>query len=122
MSALTLSFEAPNPPLSINEANRMKHWAQKARRLKPWRECVTAAWEDSDKAIKGMPCTVQVILPFRTNQRRDPHNYTGTVVKALVDALVRAGAWPDDTPEWVNVLDPLCEVGTTEVRIVLTER
>lgn len=46
-----------------------------------------------------------MVLPFRTAGRRDAHNYTGTVVKAVVDGLVRAGIVPDDTPEWVTVLD-----------------
>lgn len=121
MTATTLRFEAPSPPLSINQANRM-HWAQKKRKLDPWRDAAAASWADSDQATRDMPCSVQVILPFRTNQRRDPHNYTGTVIKAVVDALVRAGAWPDDTPEWVSVMDPICEVGTTEARIILTAR
>ena len=53
------------------------------------------------------PSTVEVFIPFTTNRRRDPHNYVGTVVKWIIDGLVYAGAWPDDTPEWVTVLEPV---------------
>lgn len=121
--SLTLRFEAPSTPLSINKANRM-HWAAKKRELDPWREQVAWAWLQERKnwsSVKGEPCIVQVVLPFRTKQRRDPHNYTGTVVKALVDTLVKQGVWPDDTPEWVTVADPICEIGT-EARVILTRR
>lgn len=123
MSSLTLSFPAPNTPLSINKANRM-HWAAKKRHLDPWREETVYAWLQARKdwsEVKGKPCTVEVHLPFKTRQRRDPHNYTGTTIKVIVDSLVRQEVWPDDTPEWVTVLDPVCEIGS-EVRIVLTTR
>ena len=37
--------------------------------------------------------------------RRDPHNVFATV-KPIVDGLVDARFWPDDTAEWVTVLEP----------------
>lgn len=39
-----------------------------------------------------------VDLDVRGNRRRDPHNYHATM-KPIVDRLVQAGLWPDDTPE-----------------------
>lgn len=60
--------------------------------------------------FRQVPIAVQVTLPFRSGRRRDPHNYTGTVVKAIVDGLKDAGLVPDDTPEWVTVLDPIIQV------------
>ena len=111
-----LRFPRPDRPLSINER---VHWAERARRLRPWREAVWAAWaqaRDRRAAIVGRPCLVEVELPFaRGSGRRDPHNFTGTVVKAIVDELVRQGCWPDDTPDWVTVLDPVCTVGDEAV-------
>lgn len=124
MAETVLRFPKPNNPLSINKANRM-HWAAKKRELDPWRELAGYTWlglkARERQAVQNKPCTVQVILPFRTAQRRDPHNYVGTVVKAVVDALVKAGAWPDDTPEWVTVLDPVCKIGG-DVLVVLETR
>lgn len=67
------------------------------------------------------PCDVHVSIPFSTNRKRDPHNYTSTVVKAVIDGLRIAGCWPDDDPTWVRVLDPICEVGT-DLTITITPR
>lgn len=102
---MDLTFTAPTRPLSVNEGG---HWAAKRRRLEPWKD---AAWATARNALiqgrlgQGEPITVQVVLPFRSKGRRDAHNYTGTVVKAVVDGLVRAQVVPDDTPEWVTVVD-----------------
>ena len=122
MTYVDLAFIAPTRPLSVNEGG---HWAAKRRRLKPWQD---AAWvtarnylvkaSRTPRAPMGFsgpePITVQVVLPFKTTQRRDPHNYTGTVVKAVVDGLVRAGLVPDDTAEWVTVLDPILVTQRTQ--------
>jgi len=100
------------------------HWAAKKRAIDPWRDSVRQAWENVTlkNTVKGRPCEVEIHLPFRTKQRRDPHNYTGTNVKAIIDTLVRCGVWPDDTPEWVRVMDPIILIGTTECQVVLTLR
>mgnify|MGYP006281527207 CR=1 FL=1 len=104
---MILEVPQPNNPLSINRANSM-HWATKKRILDPWREAVSQTWMiQGDRSIVGKPCEVTIGLWFRTLHRRDPHNYTGTVVKTIIDTLVRVGVWPDDTPEWVTVKDPV---------------
>lgn len=120
--SVTLRFPAPNPPLSINRSNRM-HWAAKKRALDPWRESVWASWVNCRRKekVKNIPCSVRVYLPFSVKRRRDPHNYTGTNVKAIIDALVTCGVWPDDTPEWVRVQDPVCVVNE-DCRVVLVPR
>jgi hypothetical protein len=100
-----LHFTAPNRPMSINEANKM-HWAPRRLRLHPWKECTRAAYRSADKAETGVPVRILVWLPFERKARRDPHNYTSTMVKAIVDVLVAEGLVPDDTAEWVEVLDP----------------
>jgi hypothetical protein len=48
------------------------------------------------------PAIVQVVIPFAQKRKRDPHNYCGTVLKAIVDGLVEEGLWPDDNPEWIG--------------------
>lgn len=110
MTNVDLTFTAPTRPLSVNEGG---HWAAKRRRLEPWKDLAWATAQNyRRKAARSAPgrpvgpITVQVVLPFRGRARRDPHNYTGTVVKAVVDGIVRAGLVPDDTAEWVTVLDP----------------
>lgn len=114
--AVDMEFTAPTVPLSINRANGM-HYGARGRLLKPWKDVAWALGRNyRSQAARTpvgrplVPITVQVVLPFRTNTRRDPHNYTGTVVKAVVDGLKDAGIVPDDTAEWVTVLDPECVV------------
>lgn len=110
--SLTLTFAAPYRPLSINDYTRM-HWAPRRRILDAYRD----AAETHARIAKRRgyyapdPAYVLVTLPFARAGRRDPHNYTSTVVKAIVDGLVRAGLWDDDTPEHVRVADPRLAVG-----------
>ena len=114
MTSVDLTFTSPTHPLSVN---RNLHWAARRRLLEPWKDAAWATARNHRVRHGGAfqearPITVQVVLPFRTNARRDPHNYTGTVVKAVVDGIVRAGLVPDDTPDWVTVLDPQFSIQT----------
>lgn len=119
---LIIEFDAPTTPVSTNRANRL-HWAHRHRLLKPWRY---AAFDATIKAplssIRSLASheklVVTVHLPFKTNRRRDPHNYVGTNVKAIVDGLVDAGLLVDDTAEYVQVNEPVLAVGTTN-RVVV---
>jgi len=43
-----------------------------------------------------------------------------TVVKAIVDGLVDAGLWPDDTNDYVTVTQPILSRGTAEVVVTIT--
>lgn len=136
-----LEFVAPNRPLSENEKRKMSHWAQWRRRLDPWHEATQWAWlriNPKERAAlaelaRTVGLDVLVDLPFAKNSRRDPHNYVGTNVKSIVDALttkvdkasgktVWDGVWPDDTPEFVTVIEPVLTVGTDLVRVHLTPR
>jgi hypothetical protein len=121
----------------------MRHWAQRDRRLKPWKLITLDGWravetDSFTKELIGKFGTVQVYLPFdRTEKqwaadRRDPHNYVGTMCKVIVDVLtddtrgkkiIEPRLWPDDTPEWVTVLEPILVRGTeAKVEIRFGER
>lgn len=124
---LELRFEAPGRPLSINQANRL-HWAAKRRELQPWRDATALAWKAARKEwskVKDRKVTVEILLPFPDSRRRDPHNYVGTVTKAVIDELTTKtekigkqtvvtwdGCWPDDNPEYVETIEPRIIVGT----------
>jgi hypothetical protein len=121
---LTLEFNQPTRPLSINEANRL-HWAARKRRLDDWGMAVLVEW----CAIRplpqvGRPVNIQVTLTFPRAGRRDPHNYTGTNVKRIIDTLVRSCRLiPDDTAEWVTVLDPIIRIAPDNVcRVAITHK
>lgn len=111
-----LTIRAPRAsmprPWSINESHL--HRTQ-ARLRKEWRDqgyWLACEQIGRTRAARALPPTeVLVSIPFATHRRRDPHNYTGTVVKALIDGLRDAGCWPDDTAEYVRVADPILTVG-----------
>jgi hypothetical protein len=128
----TVEFIAPTAPWSVNA--RMHHMSEH-RIARQWRE--TAARSARFQLGFGVTlpaCEVHVAIPFPRAGRRDPHNYVGTVVKRIVDGLgpelVRrtgvspgAGLWPDDTPEWVTVIEPSLAVRPDRLVVVtLTER
>lgn len=102
--------------ISTNQATGSA-WQANRRKLAGWRAGVGWGWNLLPKAARaevvGRRCEVAVTIPFATNRRRDPANYVGTVVKAIVDQLVEQGVWPDDSPEWVTVAEPTLVVGDT---------
>ncbi len=109
----TVVLEFPAPKAWSTNKDRTMHHIDRWRHVQAWKEAVAVCvWElgRHKQAIIGRvgggPSTVHVTIPFVTNRRRDSHNYVGTVVKAIVDGLVQQGFWPDDTPEYVTVIDP----------------
>lgn len=114
----------PAKPLSMNETSL--HWAARRARTDPWKllAFTTAVNAHLAEALKAMPCTVTVVIPFPTKHRRDPHNFA-PVSKAVVDGLVRAKVWPDDTPDYVTVTEPRLVYDPTlrtPASVVLTPR
>ncbi len=104
-----MRIEIIGAPLTRLSMNDRMHWRPKARLTAAWRRAAfDAAIVDFGTApsSRARPaCEVRVHFPVRQNRRRDPHNAAPTV-KAIVDGLVDAGVWPDDTDEYVVVLDP----------------
>ncbi len=110
---MRLLFPIPASPLSVN-ATAGKHWAHVHPIKTAWRD--TTAWYAKAAGWKNLnPATVTVHIPFNSNRRRDPHNYSSTVVKWVVDGLVIAGCWPDDTPEWVTTTEPVLYRGANVI-------
>lgn len=100
-----------HPPADLLSMNKMP---TTGFRQKQWRADKNA-WKDAAyfagcAAFPGVgpegrampPCDVYVSLPVPGNYHRDPHNYEVTA-KPIVDGLVMAGVWADDTPEYVNM-------------------
>jgi hypothetical protein len=120
---LSIVFPAPDVRLSMNDRT---HWARKARITKEWRQ---AAFTWSLNAVShGLtrpqpPSRVKVVFEVKDPwRRRDPHNLAPTV-KAIVDGMVDAHIWPDDSSKWVTIDDPEFrrELNGAPVRVVRVE-
>lgn len=107
-----VEFPQPAPVMSLNDR---LHWAAKARWTKLWRE--TAGWHArAMHRARPEPIVVQIYLPVKDKRRRDPHNFTPTF-KAACDGLVDAGVVPDDSEQWVTMLEPVLVPGAATVVI-----
>lgn len=108
--AVRLSLYVPyagHPP-SVNVATRM-HGAAHSAAMEGWRDNATtvarAAARSLHLALPLPPSIIRVTCPMPTATIRDPHNYTGTLVKSIIDGLVRARFWTDDSTGHVTVVD-----------------
>lgn len=113
---VTLTFPEPAKRLSMNDR---LHWASKANVVKLWRH--TADLSARRLIPPQEPCFVRVTFPVIDARRRDSDNPAPTV-KAIVDGLVDAGVWPDDSPEWVETLGSRFMKGADVVTVELIPR
>jgi hypothetical protein len=115
------TFSPPDKPWSTNEDRTLNKYTR-ADRIATWKGVTMVtygSWCVREKHKRARePSLVRVHIPFTLNRRRDPHNYCGTVVKAIIDGLVIAGAWKDDTPKYVEHLSPVLYKGD-EVKVEL---
>lgn len=117
---ISFTFPAPARRLSLNDRG---HWTRRSNLTREWRHA-TGIWALQSRPRGGHlpPSTVHVTFEVKDpNRRRDPHNNAPTI-KALVDGLVDAGYWPDDTAQWVTVIDPTFIKGTDRVSIHIRPR
>lgn len=94
---------------------------ERAALIKDWKYATQIHYWSQIGRVPQPPSIVQLTIPTPDNRRRDNHNYCGSILKAVIDGLVKAGAWPDDTPEFVGHREPILEKGTI-VTIELTSR
>lgn len=117
MNAITF-----HPPCQLMSMNSRDHWARKAHQTRLWRQRAGwAAIQFHGRSEHFPPCIVIVTLPVKGNRARDPHNYFATV-KPIIDGLVDAGCWPNDTPTWVTTTEPRLDSTVTEVTVELVPR
>lgn len=107
---LIVAFSFPSPePWSTNQ-DRNLHHMERAKLISAWKQATMLSYRSHMARLKVgyalPPGIVQVTIPFKDRRRRDLHNYCGTVGKAVIDGMVAAGAWPDDTPEFVGHREP----------------
>lgn len=90
---------------STNE-DRKQHFMARQEIKNMWLNGATHAaqqWRQRTRYYGPLPYTVVQIKFYLANARQaDPHNYCGTVLKAVVDGLVKAHFWPNDTAMYVG--------------------
>jgi len=121
---LEFTIHPTEAPWSTNQDRNLNPHAR-AHLIKAWKSDTAAGWNAIPYRKRAgykinsdwyPPTIVQLRIGFTTIRKRDPHNYCGTVLKAVIDALVNKGLWPDDTPEWIGHREPiLVRSHTTEV-------
>lgn len=113
---MMFSFEMPLPAKiwSTNDDRRLHH-SDRARLIKDWKIATRYHYQISFGRQHQPPSIIQVKIPVADNRRRDPHNYCGTVMKSMIDGMVMATAWPDDTPDYVGHREPILYRGDVVV-------
>ena len=101
-----ISFEMPAPLLSMNQKPSRTTTEYK----QAWRDTAYYRYIEQWPGVgpKGRalpPCEAHILLPARTRVRRDSANFQATV-KPIIDGITMAGAWPDDTDQYVDQLNP----------------
>ena len=99
---LRLKVPYSGPPPSVNEK---LHWATLKARLDPWRVATAMAARDYRGPRPFAPSLLRMTWPSANRIRKDPHNFV-MVVKACIDVLISEGFWPDDTAEFITLIDP----------------
>jgi hypothetical protein len=122
MKEVVLAFENPADPISMNKGDS---WAVRTASAL-WRDRAVWAWCQAHPGVGpsgrafGFRAEVFTTISFPQNRRRDPINWAKTQ-KHIVDGLVLAGGWPDDTFDFVVQNIPTLVVnnsGMTHVRVV----
>ena len=111
-----------DPPTRLLNLNGRQHWARRAADVRVWRR---AAWAAGVQAIHDGTATretgfstVAITLPVKGNLRRDPHNFVPTL-KAVVDGLVDAGVFADDSVKHLRTLEPVLDQAATVVTVII---
>lgn len=103
--------------------NDRRHWAVKASLKREWKQAtfLAARQQLGPKPPALPPSLMQVTFPVKVNRRRDSDNPHETT-KVIADALVLYGAFPDDTPEWLETMPSRFVKGATDVVVELIPR
>lgn len=105
-------------PYGLLSANTRHHWSVNREVARTWRHAAATA-----ARTQGIPTMTRarVIVTFHkaTARRYDPGNLA-PVSKAIVDGLVDAGVFPDDSHEYVVGPDHRAGEKSTTPHVVIT--
>lgn len=87
------------PPMSANEQRRA-HYHQQAKAKKEVGDLVYG--HAISQGIKDLLPSIVTVTWYVPDKRKRDTDGLGPFLKAAVDALRNAGAWPDDHSDWVT--------------------
>lgn len=97
----TFELFIPCEPLGANQVKG--HWSTYHREKTHTMLDTNLLWWIGKQAMFPQ-AVVDFEVVFSKPARRDPANYHGSgTCKWIIDALVRAGAFPDDSPQYVEI-------------------
>ena len=97
MTETVLILSISTPPLRSNDRT---HWARRAPLVRAVRE--TAAWHAKAQKLRPQPQSDVTLIWHAPARSRSDVGALSPTLKAIIDGLVDAGIWPDDTPKWVR--------------------
>jgi crossover junction endodeoxyribonuclease RusA len=115
MTSIALEFLPPTQMLTLNQR---EHWAPAAVKKKAWRSAAYFHARSNHVPLQAGRCVVSLSLPVADNRRRDGHNWVSTL-KPVVDGLVDAGVFPDDSTPYVLTLEPSFHLRATNPNVIL---
>ena len=87
-------------PWTANSARSASHWSKNADRTKTWRTAFQLLAIEGGVPPLGA-CRVVVTPYLRNRSGRQDVGACAPAAKAAIDGIRDAGAWPDDTDEYV---------------------
>lgn len=99
MTEIVLTIPRADEWVSVNQR---LYWRELRRRNRTWRDAGNI-WARKAK-LRDLPpshVVAELVMLAKRRHRLDPANYQDTA-KAVLDGLVDAGVWPDDSSKWVT--------------------
>lgn len=84
--------------MTANQQRRL-HYMKQAEAKKQVGDVVH--WHATRMGLRSLGQSVVTVIWYAPDRRRRDTDGLGPFLKAALDALTRAGAWPDDHSDWV---------------------
>lgn len=101
---MIITISVAGKPWTTNEERKSRHWANRARRTRAWRE--SFAWRAKPhRAAHGTLSTATItVQPHQSRGRLADTAAHNPAAKAAIDGIVDAGLLPDDGPTHLTAI------------------
>jgi len=101
---MIITISVAGKPWTTNEERKSRHWANRARRTRAWRE--SFAWKAKPhRAAHGTLSTATItVQPHQSRASLADTAAHNPAAKAAIDGIVDAGLLPDDGPTHLTAI------------------